>query len=93
MFGSNPMYSARSRVIMSATANSDVDANGKDYTMPPKVLDQRERDACGVGFIANVSGERSHKILQEGIQALECNDHRGGCNFDGVTGDGSGLMT
>lgn len=32
-------------------------------------------------------------ILQEGIQALKCNDHRGGCNYDGITGDGSGLMT
>lgn len=61
--------------------------------MPPKTLDHRERDACGVGFITNLTGERTHKILQEGIRALECNDHRGGCNYDGVTGDGSGLMT
>lgn len=31
--------------------------------------------------------------MKAGIQALECNDHRGGCNYDGLTGDGSGLMT
>lgn len=61
--------------------------------MPPKTIDQRERDACGVGFIANLTKERSHAVLEAGIKALECNDHRGGCNFDGVTGDGSGLMT
>ena len=66
----------------------------EDYEgMPPKTLDQRERDACGVGFITNVSGERTNKILQEGLRALECNDHRGGCNYDGRSGDGTGLMT
>ena len=61
--------------------------------MPPKTLDERERDACGVGFIANLNKQRSNDILKAGIQALECNDHRGGCNFDGKTGDGSGIMT
>ena len=61
--------------------------------MPPKTLDERERDACGVGFIANLNKQRSNEILKAGIQALECNDHRGGCNFDGLTGDGAGIMT
>ena len=60
--------------------------------MPPKTFDERERDACGVGFIANLNKERSNKILKAGIQALECNDHRGGCNYDGLTGDGAGIM-
>ena len=54
---------------------------------------EQEHSACGVGFIANLTQERSHAVLEAGIKALECNDHRGGCNFDGVTGDGSGLMT
>ena len=52
----------------------------------------RERDACGVGFVANIKGEVSHDILRQGLTALECNDHRGGCNYDGETGDGSGIM-
>ena len=65
----------------------------EDLTMPPKTLDERERDACGVGFIANLNKQRSNDILKAGIQALECNDHRGGCNYDGKTGDGSGVMT
>jgi glutamate synthase (ferredoxin) len=56
-------------------------------------VDLRERDACGVGFIANLKGIKSHDVLQKSIQALNCNEHRGGCNYDGLTGDGAGLMT
>jgi glutamate synthase (ferredoxin) len=56
-------------------------------------FDLRERDACGVGFIANLKGIKSHDVLQKSIQALNCNEHRGGCNYDGLTGDGAGLMT
>lgn len=75
---------------MSAASSNGVEVD----VMPPKTLDQRERDACGVGFIANIaSTERTHEILQAGIQALKCNDHRGGCNYDGRTGDGAGVMT
>jgi len=55
--------------------------------------DLRERDACGVGFIANLKGVKSHDVLEKSIQALNCNEHRGGCNYDGLTGDGAGLMT
>lgn len=57
------------------------------------LTDLRERDACGVGFIANLKGIKSHEVLQKSIQALNCNEHRGGCNYDGLTGDGAGLMT
>lgn len=55
----------------------------------------RERDACGVGFIASSSsGEYgSHKILQQGLSALGCMEHRGACGGDGVSGDGAGIMT
>ena len=55
-------------------------------------LDERERDACGVGFVASIKGERNNSILKQSISALECNDHRGGCNYDGQTGDGAGIM-
>ena len=56
----------------------------------------KERDACGVGFIANTkTGEEfgSHKVLQEGLSALTCMEHRGACGGDGVSGDGAGIMT
>ena len=52
-----------------------------------------EHDACGVGFIANIGGERSNKVLSYGIQSL-CNlGHRGALDADAKTGDGAGLLT
>merc|ERR1740136_520719 len=56
----------------------------------------RERDACGVGFVANtkIGGEfGSHKVLEDALTALGCMEHRGGCGGDGVSGDGAGIMT
>jgi glutamate synthase (ferredoxin) len=52
-----------------------------------------ERDACGVGFIANQSGEATHSIIQKALPALTCLEHRGGCSADQDSGDGAGLMT
>jgi glutamate synthase (ferredoxin) len=52
-----------------------------------------ERDACGVGFIANQSGEATHSIIQKALPALTCLEHRGGCTADRDSGDGAGLMT
>mmetsp|Transcript_6974 Transcript_6974/g.9996 ORF Transcript_6974/g.9996 Transcript_6974/m.9996 type:complete len:1695 (+) Transcript_6974:145-5229(+) len=55
----------------------------------------KERDACGVGFIANtISGEYgSHKVLSEALHALGCMEHRGACGGDSISGDGAGIMT
>ncbi|MEG4809400.1 glutamate synthase-related protein [Microcoleus sp. F8-D3] len=52
-----------------------------------------ERDACGVGFIANQNGEATHSIIQKALPALTCLEHRGGCSADRDSGDGAGLMT
>jgi len=56
----------------------------------------KERDACGVGFIANTNSEDglgSHLVLEQGLTALDCMEHRGACGGDGVSGDGAGIMT
>ena len=51
-----------------------------------------EHDACGVGFVANIRGERSHDLIHKGIEVL-CNlEHRGACGCDPDTGDGAGLV-
>ncbi|OLN23614.1 glutamate synthase large subunit [Domibacillus antri] len=50
-----------------------------------------EHDACGIGFIANIKGRPSHKIVQDGIHMLCRLEHRGG-NLNGTTGDGAGIM-
>ncbi len=52
-----------------------------------------ERDACGVGFIADTKGTASHKLIKQSLAALSCLEHRGGCSADQDSGDGSGLMT
>ncbi len=52
-----------------------------------------EQDACGVGFLASLKGEYSHKHLRKAIFALKCVEHRGACSADQITGDGAGVMT
>jgi glutamate synthase (NADPH) large chain len=51
-----------------------------------------EHDACGIGFVANVSGEKSHDIISQGIQVLLNLAHRGACGCDPETGDGAGVL-
>jgi glutamate synthase domain-containing protein 2/glutamate synthase domain-containing protein 1/glutamate synthase domain-containing protein 3 len=51
-----------------------------------------EHDACGVGFVANIGGERSHAIIKKGLQVLQNLTHRGACGCDPLTGDGAGML-
>jgi len=53
---------------------------------------QYEHDACGVGFVANVDGARSHEIVVRGIRVLENLLHRGAAGGDEKTGDGAGIL-
>ena len=52
----------------------------------------QEHDACGIGFVANIKGEKSHDIIEKGIQILINLTHRGACGCDAETGDGAGLL-
>jgi glutamate synthase (ferredoxin) len=52
-----------------------------------------ERDACGVGFIADINGKPSHQLIEQTLKALGCMEHRGGCSADNDSGDGAGIMT
>ena len=51
-----------------------------------------EHDACGVGFVVNVKGRKSHRILEQAIQVLKNLDHRGACGCEVNTGDGAGVL-
>jgi glutamate synthase (NADPH/NADH) large chain len=51
-----------------------------------------EHDACGMGFVANIKGEKSHDIIEKGIQILINLTHRGACGCDPETGDGAGVL-
>ena len=52
-----------------------------------------EHDACGVGFVVNLDGERSHEIITQGLRVLENLSHRGATGADENTGDGAGILT
>ena len=51
-----------------------------------------EHDACGIGFVASIRGEKSHQIIEQGIQVLINLTHRGACGCDPETGDGAGVL-
>ena len=53
---------------------------------------QHEKDACGVGFIVHLKGDRSHAIVEKGLDLLVNLEHRGACGCEANTGDGAGLL-
>ena len=53
---------------------------------------KNEHDACGVGFIADIKGVKSHKIVLQGLEILKNLTHRGAVGADPLAGDGAGLL-
>src|ERR1700684_1321069 len=53
---------------------------------------ENEHDACGVGFVANIKGAKSHEIIGLGLQLLINLDHRGAVGADPLVGDGAGIL-
>jgi glutamate synthase (NADPH/NADH) large chain len=53
---------------------------------------RNEHDACGVGFVANIKGRKSHDIVRRGLQILLNLDHRGAVGADPLVGDGAGCL-
>ncbi len=51
-----------------------------------------EKDSCGVGFIANIKGIKTHSVITDGLQILLNMQHRGACGCDQETGDGAGIL-
>jgi len=69
--------------------------DGSIYGLPsPQGLydSSLERDACGIGFVANIRGYKSHEIILKGIEILVNLTHRGACGCDPETGDGAGVL-
>jgi glutamate synthase (NADPH/NADH) large chain len=63
--------------------------------LPPKtgLYDPaNEHDACGVGFVADIKGRKSHKIVQQGLEILDRLTHRGAVGADPKAGDGAGIL-
>jgi glutamate synthase (ferredoxin) len=60
---------------------------------PAGLYDPRfEHDACGVGFVAHIKGQRSHGIVHKALQVLVNLLHRGACGAEANTGDGAGIL-
>src|SRR5271156_2204608 len=53
---------------------------------------RNEHDSCGIGFVANIKGRKSHDIITRGLQILVNLDHRGAVGADPLVGDGSGCL-
>jgi glutamate synthase (NADPH/NADH) large chain len=51
-----------------------------------------EHDACGIGFVANIKGNKSHDHIADALTVLENMEHRGACGCESNTGDGAGIM-
>src|SRR3954452_15940366 len=51
-----------------------------------------EHDACGVGFVAQIKGTKSHSIVEQGLLILKNIDHRGAVGADKLMGDGAGIL-
>src|SRR5882672_773812 len=63
--------------------------------LPPKqgLYDpQLEHDSCGVGFVVNMKGKKSHTLVEQALQILVNLDHRGACGCETNTGDGAGIL-
>lgn len=55
-------------------------------------LPQMEHDACGIGFVASIKGNKSHQNITDALTILENMEHRGACGCESNTGDGAGIM-
>ncbi|HEY3910673.1 MAG TPA: glutamate synthase large subunit [Stellaceae bacterium] len=53
---------------------------------------RNEHDSCGVGFVANIKGRKSHDIIARGLEILVNLDHRGAVGADPLVGDGAGCL-
>ncbi|CAG7908361.1 unnamed protein product [Brassica rapa] len=92
--GFTPLLKSSLRSPLSAKAGAS-SASFSDLKPEVAYLEDivSEKGECGVGFIAHLENEATHKIVNDALIALGCMEHRGGCGADNASGDGSGLMT
>ncbi len=59
----------------------------------PLYDERMEHDACGVGAVVNLNGRGDHRAVDQALTIVERLAHRAGCDAEGTTGDGVGIMT
>ena len=89
------MEARRRRAAEAYAAAKRAAPSGRD--LPPEQLagladPRNEHDSCGVGFIADLKGNRSHEIIEKGLQILKNLTHRGAVGADPLVGDGAGIL-
>ena len=81
--------------------NSDLTNNSNNQPAQPRTSPpgkqglydpQFEHDACGLGFVVNIKGRKSHQNVTDALQILVNLDHRGACGCEANTGDGAGIL-
>jgi len=88
-FGNHPVAMFRNE------SASWAGSSGKASPLAPKnglYNPLKEHDSCGVGFVVNMKGVRSHQIIRDGLKMLENLTHRGAVGADPLMGDGAGLL-
>ena len=78
-------YDNRGRTMATAVEIDDLEKNGL-YARA------HEHDSCGVGFVANIRGAKSHDIVRNALKILQNLDHRGAVGADSLMGDGAGIL-
>ncbi|MGB0930410.1 MAG: glutamate synthase subunit alpha, partial [Chitinophagales bacterium] len=67
-------------------------AYDRNHEIEGLYIPEMEKDACGIGMVANLQNQKSHLIIEQAITMLENMEHRGACGCEPNTGDGSGIM-
>src|SRR6185369_7768091 len=86
---------SRYQLMTNENARQKKDSGRKLTGLPPKqgLYDpQFEHDACGVGFLVNIKGRKSHQIVRQALNILVNLNHRGACGCEANTGDGAGIL-
>src|ERR1035438_2591766 len=81
--------------MMSRKKSAQVNDCNVSLGPPPKqgLYDpQFEHDACGLGFVVNIKGKKSHQLVSDALKILVNLDHRGACGCEANTGDGAGIL-
>ncbi|MCO5977256.1 glutamate synthase-related protein [Ideonella oryzae] len=71
-----------------SAVRSEIEALAAEGLYQPEA----EKDACGVGFVAHIKGNKDHRIIEQGLKILENLDHRGAVGADKLMGDGAGIL-
>ncbi|MBI5254944.1 MAG: glutamate synthase subunit alpha [Burkholderiales bacterium] len=77
-----------SEAVQGSASRPEIEALAERGLYDPSL----ERDACGVGFVAHIKGQRNHSIVEQGLKILENLDHRGAVGADKLMGDGAGIL-